>query len=45
MNAPNKPSIVFLGDMAGANFVLPKALPKNRPPLSVCQAWKRVNEM
>ena len=33
-NAPNTPSIVFLGDKLIANGFLPNAFPTNNPPLS-----------
>jgi len=33
-NAPMIPSVVFLGDILYAKGFLPKAFPKNKPPLS-----------
>lgn len=42
--APKTPSIVFFGEMIGTNGCEPKAEPKNKAPLSDCQAVTSQNK-
>jgi len=44
-NAPIIPSLVFFGEMDGANVLVPNQFPKNKPPLSAYQARQKVIAM
>ena len=43
--APNTPSKVFFGDTEGTNLWVPNKEPKNKAPLSDCQAVTNQNNM